>query len=353
MAVRVDASGGVEFLDLRSGRSIARFLEWESLKDAGDLYTPSPRDVKFAPKFGGCRVIHRGPVRSAIELRWSFGAGHERLRARVRLIIDADAPWVQVHVDGDNHATGHRLRLRLATDIVRPIVVVDAMFGPVERAPLQISAADAAVERPPPTAPLHRYVSLFGTGQGATLFSDGLAEYEATDDGAVFVTVLRAVGELSRADLLERPGHAGWPTPTPQAQCPGPFAARLTILLHADRTNETVDEIERAADDILLPLCGESLRSALQLPEPVSGMELRGAGLAFSAAKESEDGAWLVLRCVNLLNETSAGSWHLSALVVEAQLARLDETPLSPLVSHGGTVPFVAPARGVVTILVR
>ena len=33
---------------------------------------------------------------------------------------------------------------------------------------------------PPPTAPLHRYVSLFDDARGVTVFSDGLAEYEAT-----------------------------------------------------------------------------------------------------------------------------------------------------------------------------
>ena len=56
------------------------------------------------------------------------------------------------------------------------------------------------------------------------MFSDGLAEYEARDD-AIVVTLVRGVGELSRNDLAERPGHAGWPAPTPGAQCLGEFAA--------------------------------------------------------------------------------------------------------------------------------
>lgn len=209
------------------------------------------------------------------------------------------------------------------------------------------------MELPPRTAPLHRYVSLFSAERGATLFSDGLAEYEATDEGAVFVTLVRAVGELSRSDLPERPGHAGWPTPTPQAQCLGPFAADLALLLHGQQSAAVIDEIERAADDVLLPVCGATLRSALHSPAPVQGFELEGRGLAFSTAKESDNGQWLVLRCVNLLDVECAGSWRLPAPAREAHLARLDETPLSPLVTDGDRVPLIVPPRGVMTILVR
>ena len=227
------------------------------------------------------------------------------------------------------------------------------MFGPVDRIPVVVPATESGVEQPPRTAPLHRYVSLFGPENGATLFSDGLAEYECTDDGSVLVTLVRAVGELSRSDLRERPGHAGWPVSTPEAQCAGPFTAEFALLLHGPRSRLSVDAIERAADDVLLPLCGSTLRSALRHPDPVRGVELVGVGLAFAAAKESEDGEWLVLRCVNLAAEPCAGSWVLGAPVHEARLARLDETPAEALATDGSAVLFVAPARATTTILVR
>ncbi len=68
--------------------------------------------------------------------------------------------------------------------------------------------------------------------------------------------------------------------------------------------------------------------------------------------KESEDGEWLVLRCVNLLEQPVRGTWHLAGLG-EAMRARLDETPLEPMAVQDGRIDFVAPARGVVTILAR
>jgi alpha-mannosidase len=272
----------------------------------------------------------------------------------VRFTLDAGAEHVGVAVEGANAARDHRLRVLFATGLAGAAVYADAAFGPVERRPIAVGPADAARELPPPTAPLHRYLSLFAPHEGVTLFSDGLAEYEALADGRVAVTLLRAVGELSRNDLPERPGHAGWPTPTPEAQCRGPFAARFALLAHGGRSAATLARVERTADDVLLPLAGTTLRSALALPAPTPGAELDGAGLAFGALKESEDGGWTVARCVNITDEAVAGRWRFGVPPREAQLARLDETPLAPAAVNGaGEVEFTAGPRAVVTLLVR
>ncbi len=50
---------------------------------------------------------------------------------------------------------------------------------------------------------------------------------ESDGRGALALTVLRAVGWLSRADLRSRPGPAGPGLPTPGAQVPGPASARV------------------------------------------------------------------------------------------------------------------------------
>jgi alpha-mannosidase len=353
ISVQVRDDGRVAFTDLASSRTVSDLFRWESRVDLGDSYTPSIREEKFTPKFLGARVTHRGPVRAAIEMKWEFREKKERVLAAVELIVDADAPWLRVHVTGTNAANDHRLRLRIATDAKNARVMADAMFGPVERNPIIATPEELAMETPPLTAPLHRYVSLFGASNGATLFSDGLAEYESDDDGGVAVTLVRSVGELSRADIPERPGHAGWPTPVPDAQCHGDFGAELAVMLHGASSAAMVDAIERAADDILLPLHGGTLRSALRGAVAVQGIALDGEGLAFSCAKESEDGQWLVLRCVNLLDEARAGSWHVGAPITHAHIARLDETILEPAQTAGETVNFLAGPRAVVTILVR
>jgi mannosylglycerate hydrolase len=232
-------------------------------------------------------------------------------------------------------------------------VWADAAFGPVERAPLDVPDDERRMEQPPLTAPLHRYVSLFSGTRGATVYSDGLAEYEADANGDVAVTLVRAVGDLSRNDLPERPGHAGWPVPTPEAQMFGPFGAELALFLHGPRSPEMCDTIECTADDVLLPLTGATLRSAIADYPPSGGLELEGQGLAFSAAKESENGAWLVLRCVNVTEKPTRGVWRLPFSAAEAKLARLDESPLGDAELRDDAVHFSVGARGVVTLLVR
>ncbi len=352
ISVRVH-DGRIEFVDHENERSASSLLLWESLTDLGDSYTPSLRGAKFEAKFVSARVVHRGPVRAALDTKWEFRKKKEHIVANVRLIVDADARWLRIQVAGHNAANDHRLRLRVATDVTHASVVADAMFGPVERSPILASRDDLRMETPPQTEPLHRYVSLFGVSRGATLFSDGLAEYEAGNDGSIAVTLLRSIGELSRPDLPERPGHAGWPTPVPEAQCHGRFAAEFAVMFHSARNTTVIDSIERAADDILLPLTGGTLRSALHNPGTVRGIALEGEGLAFSSAKESEDGQWLVLRCVNLLDEPRAGTWRLSAPCGEAHQARLDETITTPAEIDGARVSFLAAPRAIVTILVR
>ena len=204
-----------------------------------------------------------------------------------------------------------------------------------------------------PTAPLHRWVALFAHEAGATLISDGLAEYQSANDGSLAVTLVRSVGELSRADLPERPGHAGWPSPTPAAQCLGPYKARFALRLHGPDSDAVRAEIERCAEDALLPIVGETLRSNMLPPRMAGGLELAGNGLAFSTASPAQRNGWTVLRCVNQRDTPTLGSWRIGRPIVQATRARLDETPLSELSIGDGVIRFDAAPHEIVTILVR
>jgi alpha-mannosidase len=200
---------------------------------------------------------------------------------------------------------------------------------------------------------LHRWVSRFDADAGATVFSDGLTEYESLGNGDVAITVFRAVGELSRCDLPERPGHAGWPAPTPNAQAIGPYSARLAIAMHGADDWRTREQIERLADDILLPIRGETLRYNLDSPHGAAGLELDGDGVKFSGALPARAGGWTVLRCVNGRDVPTQARWRLGRPITEAVRARLDESPVAPLAVEGDTVTFVAAPLEIVTILVR
>ena len=354
--VSVDADGAVHVHDLVSGRVVEDAFRLEDDEDVGDLYTPGIRAARPAASVRAANVVHRGPLRGEITVTHALAGARRRGGAgscALSILLDADAPFVRVRVLGFNGTPDHRLRLRVATGVPSAETLADAAFRPVVRAPLSLSDAEQAMEHVIPTAPLHRWVARFNSTAGTTVFSDGLAEYESRPDGAVLVTLVRAVGALSRLDLAERPGHAGWPADTPMAQSIGPFGAELALALHGPGTAEQVDTIERMADDVLLPLIGESLRSNLREPRIAGGLELGGEGLAFRAACPARADGWVVLRCVNLREVTVRGAWRTSRAVAEASLARLDETPLTPLAVHDRVIAFDAPPHAIVTVLAR
>ena len=370
LRLQLETDGTITVASADAAWSIPRAIAIEDVGDRGDLYTASLYgEMRIAERFVRSRLLHPGPLRAELETRWRIivpsaadrrlagarrdGSGAGFVDVRVRFRLDAGAPFLRVAVEGVNGAAGHRLRIRLRTGVANGRVWADAAFGPVERRPLEVTEEDRRMEQPPATAPLHRYVSLFDASRGATIYSDGLAEYEADADGDVAVTLVRAVGDLSRNDLPERPGHAGWPVPTPEAQMFGPFGAELAFFPHGPRSPDVIDTIERTADDVLLPLVGTTLRSAIGDYGVAGGLELEGEGLAFSAAKESEDGDWLVLRCVNLTEVATQGTWRLPFTPTEARLARLDETPLGALAPADDCVSFAVGPRAVVTVLVR
>jgi alpha-mannosidase len=354
--VNVDDVGN---LTLRvNGRTIEAFASIESTDDLGDLYTPSIRSSSVRTDVEQAFVTHAGPLHAALQYNLVLRRHDETMlsvgEVNLTFVLDAGAPFLRIIVQGRNGERDHRLRIVLATEVRDPDVWADAAFGQVRRVPLVLAPEEMIAETPPATAPLHRYVSLFGREGGATLYSDGLAEYEVMPDGRIAITLVRAVGQLSRNDIPERPGHAGWPTDTPEAQCLGEFEASLALMFHGGvRDAPTIDLIERTADDVLVPLAGETLRSAIDVRD-AQGFELSGTGLAFSAVKDSADGEWIVFRCLNLLDEPVEGSWRMPLEIREAMKSRLDESPLEELgIVDGHLVRFTAGPREVVTILVR
>jgi alpha-mannosidase len=353
--IEVGENGEITFDDRELGRRTADVVSLQRVRDVGDLYTPALRESIAIGKPRRIRVMHRGPLRGEIAIEYHLGPRKSDRDGvcRVSVQLDADSRAMRLLVRGDNRSRNHRLRLCIATGLPDSSTIADAAFLPVTRFPLSVTPNDEAMEHVVHTAPLHRWVARFGADAGAALVSDGLAEYESTSDGSIFVTLLRAVGELSRADLPERPGHAGWPTSTPGAQCIGPYEAHFALRLFGADSPGVRDEIEQFAEDILLPITGETLRSNLLDPVRSGGLELHGAGLAFSAATPARREGWIVLRCVNQRASSVEGSWRVSRGIAEAVRARLDETPLDALTVMENVIRFTAAGREIVTILVR
>ncbi len=361
VAVALEPSGALALHDRRTGERFFDVLRLEDGGDAGDTYSYCPPARNRIARSAGPISVRRlapGPLVAALDARWSMKTGAMRLL----VMLHADHPVVRCLLEIDNRAANHRLRARFPTALGggRP-ALAGAAFGSVRRPPVSIDPADFPMERPVATAPAHRFVAVADGRRGLALLAPGFFEYEWTSGGDLLVTLLRAVGELSRGNLPTRPGHAGWPTPTPSAQCPGRH--RIELALVTVREEELTGGGGHAVlahwEDAFLPLSGHWIPDAGPLtPAPVD-IALEGAGLVLSAVKPAQaggggSGGGLVLRCYNATDAKTAGAWRFGEGVKSAHRVRADERDSVALVleGRGRTVRFVAGPREIVTILV-
>jgi alpha-mannosidase len=204
------------------------------------------------------------------------------------------------------------------------------------------------------TGPAQRFVvAANGEGRLAVL-APGFFEYEHTTAGELVVTLLRAVGELSRDDLGTRPGHAGWPTPTPLAQCLGPDRLQLALCpVNADSPSGAAGVTE-LWEDVFLPPRAIWLRQAIGLRVPELDIWLQGEGLVFSCCKPAADGNGIVVRCYNDTEQPTVGRWRFSSPAGEVSRILADEGPGTrvPLAEAGREIRFEAGPRELVTFRV-
>ncbi len=346
----------------------------ESQTDAGDTYTPSLRGHPIIATWSPPTVRAAGPIVAEWEVhstidrpRNAITAATEptsrelpltdivRITATATIALTGGTDRIDVTIRGENPAGDHRLRwiMPLPAGIDATQLTAEAAFGSLRRVHSTRDPREWPAEQRLPTAPLHRWLALSGATYGLGIVSDGLAEYELLPDGHLAITLVRAIGELSRRDLPERPGHAGWPAATPNAQSRGAFEARFSIVILPADHDVALAQIEATADDFLLPIIGDTWRGVATALPPFVGLTLEGAGLSFSAAKRSDDGQWLVLRCINQRATTVRGAWHLPRAATEVRTSRLDESPGPPALFASTRVPVTAPPFSVVTLLVR
>ena len=352
--VALEATGALTLIDRRRDERYAGLLRLEDAPDAGDAYTycPPARD-RLTRSRGPIRVrrLASGPLVAALEARWAVTRG---IDARMVVQLYADSPVVRCILDIENRNVHHRLRARLPTGLADVAAVAGAALGAEERAAVTMDPAAFPRETPVRTAPAHRWVAAARGGRGLALLAPAFFEYEWTPGGDMLITLLRAVGDLSRADLATRPGHAGWPTAIPGAQCLGTTRIELAFAPVSATDVDRGDTVPELWEDAFLPLTGTWLRDAGTLtPAPVE-ITLEGSGLVFSALKPAQAGSPTVLRCYNATSRKVAGAWRFADGVKTAHRIRADEREAVALVleQRGQTVRFVAEPHQIVTILV-
>jgi mannosylglycerate hydrolase len=253
VSAEVSGTGSVTLTHQESGTSFPGLLELLAEPDQGDLYTFSPGG---RPESGhlaehGQSVLADGPLVGAIETRWAAGFRCGTVGARLLAIVQRDSPLVRIRLALENRGRDYRLRLRLP--IGRGTILAGATLG-TDLVPPTPARQPFTLERDVSTAPAHRFVAVAIGSLVVALLAPGFFEYEWIPRGELRVTVWRAVGELSRGELPERPGHAAWPTATPAAQEPGTHTMDLGLAVLPRGTQDLPERLEHLWEEAFLPV---------------------------------------------------------------------------------------------------
>lgn len=370
--VEADASGRVTLWSRIHRVRIEDALRLVSEGDRGDEYNfdPVPEgEVVAAPARARVRArrVSGGEVALRLDLvyrvpaelapgRAARSSRRVALPVRLELRLLAGLDRVDVEATLDNTARDHRLRLELRAPFAAARFEVESAFEVAERpiapAPDSFGSAQPS-ELPIGAVPQRRFATLEGPGGLAglegpgglalTVANRGLAEVEALPGvgegagGVLALTLLRAVGWLSRSDLRLRPGPAGPVLRTPGAQVPGAHRAELSLRLHvAGDPRRAAEAHAFATPPFAFAVTGKapSGDGAVRRPGLASGsphgavladgdrlVEVDDPRIEVSAIAPHEDGA--DLRLVNLSDEPLEVEVRLGGAPVRA-LAAVD-----------------------------
>jgi mannosylglycerate hydrolase len=259
-------------------------------------------------------------------------------RATVRVVLRARvAPGeasVALRVRVENAAGDHRLRLSFPTGAPCAEFLAATTFDAATRV---TAPADATgwIHPPPATFPQQGFVA----ANGLAVVAPGLPEAEVRPDGTIALTLLRAVGWLSRHDLRTRPGPAGPQLAAPGAQCPGALEAELRLLDARD-----VERVASDAREAELPLQAATISGTPLAREGVALVSLEPRTLVLSALKPAELGDGLVLRVLNPNGSGVRATVQTGFALEAAHALRIDESAADfALVAGRNAVSFDVP----------
>jgi len=328
------------------GKSFSGLGAWVSEGDRGDTYDfdPVPGDVCDARVVHAERLDHPSGLQELVVdrlLRVPSGLTEDReqrdntlveLPVRVRVRVMPGVQRIDLAIRVDNTARDHRLRMLFPIEGSESCEAATT-FDVTERDDRPVDDSQW-VQKAPQTFVHQGFVHAGGLCVGAP----GLCEAE-WDGRKIAVTLLRAVGFLSRHDLRSRPGPAGPGTRTPGAQCLGPLEARIFLLPGLDPGAVRAAELGLQA----VPSGPKPL-----VPPGEALLELSPPALQLVALKAAEDGEGWILRVANPTEESHRMQVRLGgtlrAGLAQARPVRLDEAPIElPFSIEGGMLSLEVP----------
>lgn len=364
--------GSITVYHKPSERHFRRLLGFEDTGDVGDEYNycPPAKDRRITSrrtKGVTLRLVEQGPIAVSWEIATKLvvpaTADHAhscrssqttQIPLRSLVSLYAGVPRVDVTTSVTNTAKDHRLRVLFLTSLKADSAAADTPFYINERplAPAPQEWGDSLFatimdvfltyfwhqssvpgkhlgwfEDSTTTHAQQTFVDVTDGQAGLMIANRGLPEYEVLQDPdrTVAVTLLRAIGWLSRGDLTTRRGNAGPALPTPGAQGLGTHVYHYAIVPHAGtwRDHSTIHQAHAFA----APLRALQMAPGKSgtLPPRYSFLSIKPDNLLLSALKRTEKGDATVLRFYETNGSRVSATLHTEARLSQATTANLAE----------------------------
>ncbi|HEX7537999.1 MAG TPA: hypothetical protein VF391_13475 [Dermatophilaceae bacterium] len=361
ISVRPDGALRLESQDGTVLDGVARLVDGGDCGDSYNYGPPSGELLVQEPEDVCVSVLEGGPVRGVLKIdrRYAWparlapdgtrSAELEPVLVTTRVELCQGEPFARLHLSWENRSSDHRLRLHVPLGRPSETSHAEGQFAVVERG--MRPEAGTAGEYPIPTYPASGFVDAGGAG---VLLTRAM-EYELLAGGELALTLLRAIGLLSRNVHPYRDEPAGPQLETPAAQCLGPAEVSLAVMPH-DGTWHDADLVA-AAERYRHPMVHRAGTGAagLVLPAPVEGLSVQGSGVAMTSLRRR--GEWLELRLVaETPTDTTAWVGGVGAPVTFARSCDLlgrDGRDAEPLPVQDGVLRLPMRAWEIVTVRLR
>jgi alpha-mannosidase len=313
LRVEADGATGTWAIETSDGLRVGGLGRLVDGGDGGDTYNYSPPaedTIVEQPEAVTLTTSETGPVRARLVVtanyRWPAAALGDALACSRRsdemvdvtvattLELRTGERFLRVRTEFDNRARDHRLRAHFPLPAPVTGSAAECAFAVIERG---LTTEGGPHEAPLPTFVSRRFVDASDGQVGLAVLHDGLLEYEIVEGGnELALTLLRATGYLSRANISLRPNPAGPLDPLEGPQLQRSLALEYALLLHRGTWDDA--DLHARADEVLVPLervRGGGVAGARRGP---TGRPLRVEGGAVVSSVQREPGG-LVLRLVN------------------------------------------------------
>lgn len=377
LQIAVQEDGTLQITDKQSGQVYTGLNAFEDGGDAGDEYNyaaplndtvcRSSRDAKVHVSLDSSGYAS---ATLRIDLDWALpcalsadrlsrSSDYADVRISTFVTLAAESCVAAVKTVWDNPCRDHRLRALFPLGEALESSVAEAHFDVIERQVLNPSEKGRGwPELPVKEYPQQGYLSICKGSKGLTIANKGLTEYEvhSDDEGTAAISLLRAVGWVSREDTLVREGGAGPATRSPDAQCLGMNVAEYAIIPHSGDWLSAKSYMN--AHEYLAPIYGSVTdRHSGVLPYSGGMLDMsEDHTLMLSAIKRSEDGNAMILRFWNVAKSDTEAVLTFKDKPISVQRVNLKEKALNtepyPLLPDGSFTLKAGPAE-MVTIAVN